>query len=503
VIVERRDYGDSDEKASHEALVRMVGLHAPQAVTALLEELVAQAITQETSDPFRDLSESLLLGASSLPGVVDGVLFAVTAPFCPPDVFVKLVGPFIEAGEIRAVELAAEVAFSGSEMGAAEPARELAVMAAAVLIARAVDLGWPLIGSLLHHQPTFAHDVLLRVAGRWGHHFVGRASTRLSPLPEGTLAELVNLLIEHFPPDSDPWHVGVYSPSPRDEAGHWRSSAFNALVERRTPAAVEFLRRMAVASPERDWLMHYYLTASAAMVGDHWRGTPPRVLLTLAERREARRVESGRQLLDVVTESLRRLEHELQGELREVDLLWERWSGRQRQRPRNEEALSNHVARHLRRDLAQRNVVIGRELVVQTGVVGAVRGDRTDLDVHATTDRGADTASSTVRAIVEVKGSWNRDLYSAMEHQLVARYLDPLGIQHGMYLIGYFTCSSWDPADHRRSASQQNGTPSQVRTRLESQATQLSSGAREVRVTILDYTLPVRPPRRGVKLAAR
>ena len=168
VIVERRDYGDSDEKERHEALVRVVGMHAPQDVTALVEELVAQAINHETSDPFRDLSESLLVGSSSLSDIVDGILFAAAAPFCPPDVFVNLVGPFIEAGDGRAAELAAEVAFSGCRIGEGQPARELAVAAAAVLIARAADLGWPLIGSLLQDQPAFAHDVLLRSPGGGG-----------------------------------------------------------------------------------------------------------------------------------------------------------------------------------------------------------------------------------------------------------------------------------------------------------------------------------------------
>ena len=143
-----------------------------------------------------------------------------------------------------------------------------------------------------------------------GAPFPWRANTRLAPLPEATLAELVSLLIEHFPPESDPWHVGVYSPSPRDEAGHWRSNALNALVERRTPAAVEYLRRMAVASPERESLMHYYLMASAALVSDHWRGTSPRILLTLAERPEARGW-SRVGLLEVIAERLRRVEREL------------------------------------------------------------------------------------------------------------------------------------------------------------------------------------------------
>ena len=86
-----------------------------------------------------------------------------------------------------------------------------------------------------------------------------------------------------------------------------------------------------------------------------------------------------------------------------------------------------------------------------------------------------------------------------MEHQLVAHYLDPLGIQHGMYLVGYFTCSAWDPVDYRRTDSRRHGPIHQVRTQLESQAAQLTSGAREVRVAILNCTLPDSTPATGTQ----
>ncbi len=115
-------------------------MHAPQNVTALVEELVAQAINHETSDPFRDLSESLLVKSSSLSDIVDKILFAAAAPFCPPYVFVNLVKPFIEASDNRAAELAAKVSFSCCRIGERQPARELAVAATAVLIAQAADL---------------------------------------------------------------------------------------------------------------------------------------------------------------------------------------------------------------------------------------------------------------------------------------------------------------------------------------------------------------------------
>ena len=76
-------------------------------------------------------------------------------------------------------------------------------------------------------------------------------------------------------------------------------------------------------------------------------------------------VESNEQLLNVVIESLYRLQAELHGELAAVGDLWnnqekEWW-------PKQEEDISDYIARFLRKDLSERGVVVNREVQIRRG----------------------------------------------------------------------------------------------------------------------------------------
>jgi hypothetical protein len=81
----------------------------------------------------------------------------------------------------------------------------------------------------------------------------------------------------------------------------------------------------------------------------------PRQVLDLITKRGARLVQNEDQLLEVVIESLRRLEAKLRGETPAAPDLWnERDKGIYR--PKDEEAFSDYVKRHLQEDLEGRGV---------------------------------------------------------------------------------------------------------------------------------------------------
>jgi len=42
-----------------------------------------------------------------------------------------------------------------------------------------------------------------------------------------------------------------------------------------------------------------------------------------------------------------------------------------------------------------------------------------------------------------VKGCWNPDVQTALEAQLVNDYLKSHSLTHGIYLVGWFVCTSW------------------------------------------------------------
>jgi len=80
-------------------------------------------------------------------------------------------------------------------------------------------------------------------------------------------------------------------------------------------------------------------------------------------------------------------------------------------------------------------------------------------------------------------------LTTAMETQLVQRYLRDSSCTHGLYLVGWFRCSLWDGDDGR-----QGDTPSYDKTHaqslLDTQATLLSNQQGvHVRAVVIDTSL--------------
>ena len=86
-----------------------------------------------------------------------------------------------------------------------------------------------------------------------------------------------------------------------------------------------------------------------------------------------------------------------------------------------------------------------------------------------------------------MKGCWNAELNTAMELQLVDRYLKDNQCHHGLYLVGCFQCSEWDHSDRRysRCSSESIGT----KDALAAKAEELSTGGIKVKAMVLDFAL--------------
>jgi hypothetical protein len=86
------------------------------------------------------------------------------------------------------------------------------------------------------------------------------------------------------------------------------------LSQRGTYAASSAIEKITAAFPNFTWLKRYLKEAREAARRKTW--TPPRAqdLIALAQERQRRFVQNGDQLLNVVVESLQRLDSKLQGE---------------------------------------------------------------------------------------------------------------------------------------------------------------------------------------------
>lgn len=212
----------------------------------------------------------------------------------------------------------------------------------------------------------------------------------------------------------------------------------------------------------------------------------PATLASLAQEADRRLVLDDKDLLRVVLESLGRLQERLKGRDPLVRALWDEGNPT---RPKEENFLSDFIVDHLRQDMVLRGVVADREVQVRQRLVDTP-GERLDIRVQAFTSGGSTFGRQQVASLtIEVKGCWNKDLYTSMQTQLADRYLSTTRDTVGLYLVGWYVCGAWKSPKIANLAPAQGVTLASLRTTLEGQAAGLSSTARLVQAMVLDASL--------------
>ena len=246
------------------------------------------------------------------------------------------------------------------------------------------------------------------------------------------------MLSEYPPVDDDPGEGGFVTA--RDHVRFFRTALIERLRQAGTREACTALRAVRDAHPEQPWLSEVLLQAQAAERRSSWSPPAPADLRRLFGDRRARFVSSAPQLLDVIRESLDRLAETLHGELPARTNLWDEVRAGV-YRPKDEEHLSDTVARHLRGDLVDRGIIANREVQIRRREVpaaaGGQPGERTDIRVDVATRPPAGGDLEILTAIIEVKGCWHPEVATAMQTQLVDRYLRENRCQTGLYLVGW------------------------------------------------------------------
>src|SRR5574337_923853 len=213
-------------------------------------------------------------------------------------------------------------------------------------------------------------------------------------------------LVRHYRYAEDPQIEEAHWVGSRESIAMWRDSSLSHLKGRGTPEACQAIRRIALELPELGWLKWTIQEAEDLTRRSTWLPPLPQDILRLASHQRGRLVQSGSQLLDVLLDSLKRLESKLQGETPAAIDLWEE----NVYRPKDENRFSDYVKRYLDEDLKQRGVIVNREVQIRRGEAPGV-GERTDIHVDALVLGPNGEAYDSVSAIIEVKGCWNRELY--------------------------------------------------------------------------------------------
>ena len=361
-----------------------------------------------------------------------------------------------------------------------------ATMLAGVLIYYTDDACWTTIWPLMQ-DVAFSKALLLTLQG------IGENPNKfLQHLEPVQMADLYLRAVEVFSlsEDSSVWSDPA---SERHLISSWIHSILIALYQAGTREGCEALRKIAQAYPSLEQVRWYVIESERWLRQGAWYGFTPQTIIALAKDQQNRFVQNGEQLLDVVMESLVRLQETLHGETPARIFLWNDPAGdegQKRYRPKDENSLSDYVKLHLERDLKQRGIIVLREVEIRRAV-GGDPGERTDLYVDAYVPGPNHTKIDILTVIIEVKGCWHRKVETAMQTQLVERYLRDNPCRHGLYLIGWFNCPRWDPTDHRKNDAPQINLE-EARAQYAQQAEALtaqSADGRLVKSFVLDTAL--------------
>ncbi len=243
------------------------------------------------------------------------------------------------------------------------------------------------------------------------------------------------------------------------------------LKTRGTLSAVENLEKLVIAYPEDRFLDYVLIEAKENMLRNTWLAIQPKELIDFSTNKHARLIYTNHQLLEVVIDSLKRYESELKSDLSEINNLWN-----DNKTPKSENHLTNNIAKHLRIELASKNIVINREVQIKTG--------SSDLKIESSLNTDA-SQHTQLCLIIEVKGCWNPGLKINMSTQLAGKYLSVPKFDTGIYLVGWYLCDYWSKKDYRKKA-----TPKwkihHAHKYFEDQAIKLSNGKNLIKSVVLD-----------------
>lgn len=362
--------------------------------------------------------------------------------------------------------------------------RTRAVFATAELISHD-PREWSVIWPVLQANETFGVEVLKTVA------YEREYTSFATALDEGDIADiciwLSRLGLEKV--HKDPDDLGRVTPA--TALANWWNVLINTLTYKGTVEACDAIRRLIEALPQYEGLQWSLREAEERTRRATWIPPSPEEVIRLASETDVRLIRNGRELVEVLIESLNRLESLLQGVTPSAEELWNELPTAPGEgrifRPKGETNFSNYVKRHLDRDLRGRGVILNREVEIRAPL-GGRSGEDTDIFVDVIVPRGQSERLERISAVIEAKGCWNPDLNHAMKSQLAERYMADSGIHHGIYLVGWFVCPQWDTDDYRRDKTPKIPIE-QARHQFEEQAVALSGEGRLIRSVVLNAAL--------------
>jgi len=326
--------------------------------------------------------------------------------------------------------------------------RQLTLKAVQNLMLYSGDAAWSKVWPFFQSDKDFIRELLLESA-YYLEHEVGNLCKRLN---EDEIADLYIWLVKEFPFSEDRRKVGTYTPTSDDMIRDFRDRLLRILENVGTVTSLNAVERIVNILVEYDWLKATLVEAKSNTLRNTWNPLTPKDMFDLSKKPDTVLVRSEGELQNLLVETLKGLESELQGETPAAPELWgpSNWKAKIKiYRPQDENHFSDWIKRKLEAKLRSHGIVVAREVEIRRGE-GNAAGERTDIHVTAIVPKVSGGNFEQVRVIIEAKGCWNKDLKTAMENQLVERYLEENQCRNGIYLVGWYVCDQWDNADYRK-----------------------------------------------------
>lgn len=361
-----------------------------------------------------------------------------------------------------------------------EKKRDYVVALSHVSLAFAGDIAWQLIWPMIKKDEKLGSEIVQFEDNNLDWSIM--TSRTISTLKEKELADLFIWLESHYPEKEDPKHSGAFLVQLRDEISDWKRNILSDLLERNTPDSVEAFQSISRSIPgnERVEIMLGIIEEKVNAI--MWVPPSDKDILLMLSSDKYRLVRNGDELLAVIIESLDNTQSRLHSETPEAQYLWNVIK-KDKVRlcyPKDENTLSDYLKNRLNDDLITKQIIASREVKIY-------RDSITDIHIDAIKKKD-DEEFTRLSAIVEVKGCWNTELYSAMQKQLLDKYIEKNENKNGVYLIGWFKCDVWSDEPRKRK----NGkliTINDAEQEFSEQASRLSTDKIRLKAYVLNATL--------------
>lgn len=386
----------------------------------------------------------------------------------------ELLSFLVGKGSRAALEHARRLVTRGA-VAAGGNRRELALRVAVALVSERGAPEWERAWKLMQADEAFGQDLVETMA---------QAETWVAAnLPAKETSRLYEWVEDRFPVEEDPRVEGAHSPSAREQIGMWRNRILGSIAAQGTLEAVDELGRLSHRRPGLIGIRRWKRDAEEILERAEWEPPRPEDLISLSENGRRRYVRSDQDLRNALLGSLERAQAKLGGQRPLAHLLW----NSDPQCPKPERLVAAWLEDHLRTDLAERGIFVGRELEIRVNPHGQM-GESVDIFVAAIAGEEVE-GSPIVQVVVELKCCWHGDIDTAMRDQLVRRYLDDENNQ-GIYVVAHFDSASWNSSDARRRRVCRTRDLSDSREFFAAQAAEVNGeGLASVSAYVLDCSL--------------